>query len=183
MTDDETLGTIDDLGAATDVEPLRERGQLTRLIASLVLAGLVLGALIAGATWFLTGFSQTEAGLCRQLPAPCTSLSLESVERYAEIDLPDGTEVVSAYYQESASSLEFRAEVLLPGGASSQPLVPVYELLEGDWSESIPAVAGRSLNDVSYWYRQVGGLDSALAAQGMGPDGRLVVFFDTLLAG
>lgn len=183
MSDDESLGSIDDLGDAQEVEPPRERGQLARLIVTLVVAGLVLGGVVAGATWFLTGFAQTEAGLCRQLPAPCTTLSLESVERYAEVDLPEGTEVVSAYYQESASSLEFRAEVVLPAGAPAQPLAPLYELLEGDWSQSIPAVAGRSLNDLTYWYRQVGGLDSALAAQGTGPDGRTVLFFDTRLAG
>ena len=167
------------LPPAQEVEAPRERGQLARLLAVLVGAGILLGIIVAGFTGFFTSFAQTEAGLCRVLPAPCTSLPLTSVEHFAGVDLPDGTDVVSAYSQEGLGTLDFRAEVLLPPDASTNPLTGEYSPLEGDWSDSVPAVRDAGLDDVTYWYRDLGGLTSAVAAQGTDANGRTVILFDT----
>lgn len=173
------MSGIDDLPPAQEVEaPPERRGQGLRLLAVLVGAGILIGAIVAGFTGFATSFVQTEAGLCRVLPAPCTSLPLSSVEHFAGVDLPDGTTVEGAYSQEGVGSLEFRAEVVLPQGSSPTPLRPVYSELEGDWSESVPAVRDAGLTDVTYWYREIE-LGNSVAAQGVDEGGRTVILFDT----
>ncbi len=173
------MSDIDDLPAAQEVgAPPEQRSQGLRLLAVLVGAGILIGAIVAGFTGLATSFVQTEAGLCRVLPPPCTSLPLTSVEHFAGVDLPDGTTVVSAYSQEGIGTLEFRAEVILPSGSSPTPLRPTYSELEGDWAQSVPAVRDAGLENVTYWYREIE-LGNSVAAQGVDASGRTVILFDT----
>jgi hypothetical protein len=160
--------SIDDLGEAREVPP-RPRG-LARLIAALIGAGLGVGILVAVA-----------AGFCRLTWAPCTSLSLASVEDLAGVDLPSGTQVVSGYAQESARSTVFRAEVRLPDGTGS-PLWGPYTELVGPQPVLVPAAQGSGLSGLSYWDSSTGASSGrAAAAQGVDDRGRTVILFDTRL--
>lgn len=167
------------LSEAHEVEPVRVRGQGVRLGIALVVAGLVIGALVAAGTTIVGGFAQTEAGLCRITWAPCTELSLNSVEALSGVVFPRGTEVVSGFSRESGRAPEFRAEVVLPEGALFS-LTTDYSQLEGPQPGLVPAVDGRALTEVQYWsaFRQVSGSTSA-AAQGVDALGRTVILFDT----
>ncbi len=167
------------LGEAREVEPVRTRGQGLRLGASLVLAGLVIGTIVAVGATVVGGFAQTEAGLCRITWAPCTNLSLNSVEALSGLDLPDDTIVVSGFSREPSQTPEFRAEVILPEGAPFTLSIG-YDQLEGQQPELVPAAAEAGLSDVSYWsrFRQVAG-STAAAAQGIDAQGRTVILFDT----
>jgi hypothetical protein len=173
MADDEGL---EQLGEARDVEPVRERGALTRLILSLVGIGLLVGVLVALGAVIANGFARTEAGLCRITAFDCTQLSLASVESIAGIDLPDGTEVVSGYALEGVDELELRARVRLPEGAAS-PLGGGYSPV-GEPAGGLP-VAG--LSDVEYWERLFVTSDASIvAASGTDGAGRVVVVFETV---
>jgi hypothetical protein len=178
MVDDGEL-EFEPLGDARVVEPVRERGQGVRLGVSLVLAGLAIGSIVAVGTIVVSGFAQTEAGLCRITWAPCTELSLGSVTVLSGVDLPDGAEVVSGFSRESEQSPEFRAEVTIPDGALFT-LSTDYGELDGNQPELVPAVDSAGLTGVRYWLRfaQPGGAIAA-AAQGVDEQGRTVILFDT----
>lgn len=161
-----------------EVEPPRDRGALARLILSLVGAGLLAGLILLGVGWAVGTFAQTEEGGCRTLPAACTSLSLASVEQFSGVDLPEGATVTSAYYQHLGDTTEFRAEVMLPAGTDPNVLVPPYELLPGEWPDTVPALEGRALENVQYWWMEEGDGGNRAAATGESAEG-LVVLFDT----
>jgi len=124
MTDDDTtLADIAELEEVTSPGP-SVRGVVFALLAAAAgVAVIVVGAGIA-----LGALAHSEAGFCGIGSTPCTSLSLESVEKYAALDLPEGTDVTSAYYLDwsSDSALRetmpaeagFSAEVRLPAGAA-----------------------------------------------------------------
>jgi len=162
---------------ASEVDSPERRGQLPRVLATLVGAGAGAGLIIMLAAWFFGGVAQTEAGFCRLTWAPCTSLSLASVESLSGVDLPDGTEVVSGYAQESANSTVFRADVVLPLGAPAV-LSPVYTRLDGDWPDTVPAASDRDLTDLTYWFAG-DGVNKIGAAEGLDGSGRTVILFDT----
>jgi len=156
---------------AAEVAPPRE-GQLRRLLLALLGAGLLLGLVIGGGSWVLGTVAQTEAGLCRVTWAPCTELSLASIESLSGLDLPEGTEVVSGYAQELGSLLEFRAEVVLPEGAT----VSMSSAYEPTDDADVPAAA--DLENAGSWSRPVrdpDGHDLAVLGQ---RDGRTVIVFD-----
>lgn len=181
MTDQEQQ--LDGLPEAEDVVVERSPAQVIRLVASLVGVGAGVGLIIALAVWFFGGLAQTEAGLCRATIAPCTSLSLASVEQLSGVDLPEGTEVVSGYAQEARGSTTFRAEVVLPE-ASTSPLSQSYEALEGEWPDIVPAAPKSGLSDISYWWIPASNpLDSIAAAEGTTADGATVILFDTRITG
>lgn len=185
MTDPEQQldDDLDGLPEAEDVVVERSPAQAARLVAALVGAGVGAGLIIALAVWFFGGLAQTEAGLCRATFAPCTSLSLASVEQLSGVDLPDGTEVVSGYAQEAGGSTTFRAEVVLPE-ASTSPLSQTYEALEGEWPDIVPAAVESGLSDVTYWWIEASSpLDSIAAAAGTTVDGATVILFDTRITG
>lgn len=172
-----------DIPEAQDVVVERSTGQVIRLAASLVGAGVGAALIIALAVWFFGGLAQSEAGLCRATWVPCTSLSLNSVEQLAGVDLPEGTEVVSGFAQESGDSVTFRAEVVLPQGASS-PLPTTYEQLEGEWPDIVPAAPESGLSGLTYWWVDTGDQqNSVAAAEGSNSAGNLVILFDTRILG
>ena len=161
---------------AREVAPPRGRGAGVRLAASLVGAGLGVGAIAVAAAVLVGGFAQTEAGLCRLTWAPCTELSLASVASLSGVDLPAGTVVLSGYAEETATVLEFRAEVELPEGGYVA-LGSSYQQLDGPMPDLVPAAEGA---DLRYWtsYESVGDGHSG-AAEATAPDGRTRLFFDT----
>ena len=166
--------TFGHLGEPVDVEP-GKRGQLTRLLLSLLGIGLVLGVLFGVGGSLVGTFAQTEQGLCRLTAAPCTDLSLTSVESLSGLELPEGTEVLSGYAQELGTLHEFRAEVLLPE-AGGVTMSNAYE--EATELVDIPDAA-RSLTDTRYWTRPiVDGEGHDVAVIGLRDDGRTVVVFD-----
>lgn len=168
-----------DLPEAQDVVVERSRAQVVRLVASLVGAGVGAGLIIGLAAWFFGGLAQTEQGLCRATWAPCTSLSLSSVEQLSGVDLPEGTEVVSGFAQESGQATTFRAEVVLPDNAGS-PLADSYVPLDGEWFDIVPAAEDSDLSDLSFWWVESDHpLDSIAAAQGTDPSGSTIILFDT----
>ena len=140
------------LGDARDIASLQGRGQGLRLGVALVVAGLVIGAIVAVGTVVVGGFAQTEEGLCRITWAPCTELSLGSVEALSGVQLPDGTEVVSGFSRESERTPEFRAEVTLPPGARFS-LSTAYGELDGAQPGLVRALSGLDLTEVRYWTR------------------------------
>lgn len=166
---------LDELGEPVEVAPSRARGPLIRLLVALLGIGLVLGAiLVVGGTW-LGAFSQTEQGFCRVTVAPCTELSLRSVEALSGVDLPEGTEVRSGYAQELGNLQEFRAVVVLPESGS----VTMSSAYDGSDGIDIVLPAAEGLRDVQYWVRgtrDAGGHD--LAVTGTDADGREVIVFD-----
>jgi hypothetical protein len=172
--------TLDDLGEPSEVPDEPARGQAPRLVAALIGVGLAIGLIVGGLAWFIGGTAQTEAGLCRITWAPCTSLSLPTVELLSGVDLPEGSVVVSAYSQDTADSTEFRAQVILPDDSpvSASPLSTAYTLWYESLEEFIPAVTDSGLTDVSYWNREFGSASST-AVQGTDSDGRTVLLFDT----
>jgi hypothetical protein len=166
--------SLDELGEPVDVAPGRARGQLPRLLLSLLGIGLVLGVLFGVGSWLLGTWSQTEQGLCRLTWAPCIELSLASVESLSGVELPEGTEVVSGYAQELGTLHEFRAEVVLPEGGRVT-MSAAYE--EGD-IDPVPAAA-RDLDGPRYWTRPIAeGEGHDVAVVGTRPDGRTVIVFD-----
>lgn len=166
--------TFEQLGEPVDPAPVR-RGQLPRLLVSLLGIGLLVGVIIAAGSWVLGTWAQTEQGLCRVTWAPCTELSLTSVESLSGIDLPEGTEVVSGYAQELGTLHEFRAEVVLPEGEAVSMSTGYEELDELD---DVPPAA-RGLTAPSYWTRPVADPDGHdLAVLGTRADGRTVIVFD-----
>jgi len=172
-----------DLPEAEDVVVERSTAQVVRLAASLVGAGVGAALIIALAVWFFGGLAQSEAGLCRATWAPCTSLSLASVEQLSGVDFPEGTQVVSGYAQEAGESTMFRAEVVLPQGSAS-PLASTYELLEGEWPDIVPAAVDSGLRDVTYWWIDIGDPSNTVAAaEGTNSDGNTVILFDTRIVG
>jgi hypothetical protein len=172
--------SLGELGEPREVPEGVQRGQGARLLVALIAAGLGIGLLIAGGTWFVGGAAQTEAGFCRLTLAPCTSLSLGSVELLAGVDLPDGTVVLDAFSQETGEATEFRATVVLPDDAPSSPppLSTGYAPWDGSLAEFIPAVDDSGLAGVEYWRRDFG-YGSSTAAQGTDADGSTVILFDS----
>ena len=175
----EHTGSLDDLADAREVEPGRSRGQGLRLAAALLAAGLVAGGIIAGGVVVVGGFAQTEAGLCRITWAPCTELSLGSVEALSGLEFPEGTEVVSGFSRESTRAPEFRAEVVLPEGALFS-LSTDYGELDEPRPDLIQAIDGRQLSGLRYWspFEQVDG-STSVAVQGTNANGRMLILFDT----
>ncbi|MGV8881010.1 MAG: hypothetical protein ACOH19_02555 [Rhodoglobus sp.] len=171
-----------DLPEPEDVVVERSTGQVVRLAASLVGAGVGAALIIALAVWFFGGLAQSEAGLCRATWVPCTSLSVASVEQLSGVDLPDDTTVVSGYAQEYGGSTTFRAEVVLPTGEAS-PLSSSYEELEGEWPDIVPAAPESGLSDLTYWWIEAGFEDSIAAAEGTDSDGNTVILFDSRISG
>ena len=172
-----------DLPEPEEVVVERSTGQVVRLAASLVGAGVGAALIIALAVWFFGGLAQSEAGLCRATWVPCTSLSLASVEQLSGVDLPEGTEVVSGYAQEYGGSTTFRAQIVLPEGEAS-PLSSVYEPLEGEWPDIVPAAVESGLSDVTYWWVEANNFeDSIAAAEGTDSDGNTVILFDSRIVG
>jgi len=166
-----------------DVVVERSTGQVVRLAASLVGAGAGAALIIALAVWFFGGLAQSEAGLCRATWVPCTSLSLASVEQLSGVDLPAGTEVVSGYAQEYGESTTFRAHVVIPAGEPS-PLSSIYEVLEGEWPDIVPAAPESGLSDLTYWWVQTSNVeDSIAAAEGTDSDGNTAILFDSRISG
>ena len=167
--------SFDTLGDPVEVAPSRTRGQLPRLLLSLLGIGLLLGVIFGVGSWIIGTYSQTEQGLCRATWAPCAELSLASVESLSGLDLPEGTEVVSGYAQELATLREFRAEVVLPEGAVVS-MSSAYEELD---ELADPPAAADELREASYWTRPVSDADGRdLAAIGTRADGRTVIVFD-----
>jgi hypothetical protein len=163
------------LGDAVEVEPPRPGGQLSRLLIALVGIGVVLGVIFGVGGLFFGTFSQTEAGLCRLTWAPCTELSLASVESLSGLDLPDGTEVLSGYAQELGTLHEFRAEVVLPP-FGRVTMSNAYQ--EADGLADLPRPA-RDLADARYWTRTVDDPEGHdVAVTGTRADGRTVIVFD-----
>lgn len=152
--------TFEQLGEPVEVAEARTRGQLPRLLLSLLGIGVVIGLLVGVGSFFFGSFSQTEAGLCRLTWAPCTSLSLASVEQLSGLTLPEGTEVVSGYAQELGTLHEFRAEVVLPAGTTAD-LSSAYEPQAED----------------GHWVRPVRDPDGHDTAVVSTRDGRTVIVF------
>lgn len=167
--------SLGDFGEPIDVGPSRGRGQLSRLLLSLLGIGLGLGLIFGVGGWLIGTYSQTEAGLCRVTWAPCAELSLASVEELSGLDLPDGTEVVQGYAQELGTLHEFRARVVLPEGGTVS-MSSAYE--EFDDPGRVPA-GGSDLREPSYWTRPVSDAQGHdLAVVGTRADGRTVIVFD-----
>jgi len=146
MTDEETtLADIAELEEVTSSGPSVRGIVLALLAAAAGVAVVVVGVGIA-----LGALAHSEAGFCGIGSTPCTSLSLESVERYSALDLPEGTDVTSAYYldwsldsalrESMPAEAGFNAEVRLPVGAADPLLSSGY--LPGT---EVPAEA------VAYW--------------------------------
>ncbi len=167
--------SIEQLGEPVEVAETRTRGQLPRLLFSLLGIGVVIGLILGVGGLFFGNLSQTEAGLCRLTWAACTELSAGSVENLSGVDLPEGTVVVSGYAQELASLREFRAEVILPKGGQVT-MSNAYS--PGDPPADVPAAA-RGLEFVTFWSRPVHDPDGrSIAVVGVGADGRTVIVFD-----
>ena len=165
---------IEQLGAPVEVADERTRGQLPRLLLALLGVGLVLGVIFGVGSWIVGTFSQTEQGLCRITVAPCTELSVASVEQLSGIDLPDGTVVLAGYAQELGTLHEFRAEVVLPQGGfvtMSNAYGEIDALLD------LPEPA-RDLRDVRIWERPITGGEGFSTAVTGTRDGSTVVVFD-----
>lgn len=161
--------SIEQLGEPVEVAETRTRGQLPRLLLSLLGIGVVIGLIVGVGGLFFGNLSQTEAGLCRLTWAACTELSVGSVENLSGVDLPEGTVVVSGYAQELTSLREFRAEVILPKGGQVT--------MSNAYSEASPFET--DLRDPRFWERSVSsgsGYDRAVV--GIGADGRTVIVFD-----
>lgn len=166
----------DGLGEPQEIVPPPARRQGLRLVAALLGIALLLGALFTAGTWIVGTFAQTEAGLCRITWAPCTELSLSSVESLSGVDLPPGTQVVSGYALESAESTVFRAEVIVPDGGRFT-LSNEYTRLDAADPTLVPAATGEQLQ---YWSRSLSGEGSRSGvAVGLDAQGRTVIFFDT----
>lgn len=172
----------DQLGEPVEVRLPSPRAQGARLGLALVIAGLVAGAIALVIAFVVGGFAQTEAGLCRLTWAPCSELSVASVEALSGVDLPAGTEVLTGYAQESPSGLTFRAEVILPADTPS-PLGSRYSPINekpDSINEKPDSISVSGLADPTYWTASVPGSDTAsVAVQGVGVDGRTVIRFDT----
>ncbi len=109
----------DDLDLLLDEEEVEPRDPHPGLIAAVIVAtGLALGALVIGGTTTAVAISHTELGLCGSFAVPCTSLSLDRVRSLSGIDLPDGSTVTEAYYNQAAKATTFRSVVVLPAGAA-----------------------------------------------------------------
>jgi len=168
--------TFEELGPAEELPPEDERRQGLRLAASLVGIGLVIGLLVAVGAIVLGGFAQTEDGLCRVTLAPCSELSLTSVESLSDVDLPDGTEVVSGYALELADLLDFRAHVVLPADGESS-LTQSYTQVD----EPLVDVPD-GIEQVTYWVKnEYSGSGTPAAARGIDGAGRVVILFDIRL--
>lgn len=168
--------SIEQLGEPVEVVEERPRGQLTRLLLSLLGIGVVLGLIFGVGGLFFGSFSQTEAGLCRVTWAACTELSPGSVAQLSGVDLPAGTEVVSGYAQELSTLHEFRAEVVLPEGGAVT-MSNAYE--EVDALLDLPDAA-RGLRDVRVWARPISSGDGFSTAVTGTREGRTVVVFDEM---
>ena len=161
--------SFEQLGEPVEVAEGRTRGQLTRLLLSLLGIGVVIGVIVGVGSLFFGTFSQTEAGLCRITWAPCTSLSVGSVEQLSGVDLPDGTSVVSGYAQELGTLHEFRAEVVLPENGF---------VTMSDAYEQSTAASATDLANAEFWVRPVDGEGHNTAVVGTRADGRTVIVFD-----
>lgn len=166
--------TDTDLGEFVEVVPPRGRGPLIRLLLALLGAGLVLGVVVVVGGSLVGSWSQTEQGFCRLTWAPCTELSLASVESLSGVDLPDGTEVVSGYAQELGTLHEFRAVVVLPESGRAT-MSNAYQ--EADSLDAVPRPA-RDLAGPRYWVRPVEDADGHDVAVTGTRDGRTVIVFD-----
>ena len=162
------------LGEPVEVAPERTRGQVRRLVLSLLGVGLLLGLIFGVGSWIVGTWAQTEQGLCRVTWAPCSELSLESVQSLAGVDLPPDSEVESGYAQELGTLHEFRAVVVLPSDGVVT-LSSAYDEL--DSLSDLPSAA-RELDDPTFWTRPVRGEGHDLAIQGTRSDGRTVIVFD-----
>ena len=167
--------TFEPIGEPVEVAQPRSRGQLSRLLLSLLGIGLVLGVLIGAGSWLVGTYAQTEQGLCRLTWAPCSELSPASVSSLSGLELPTGTEVVSGYAQELGTLHEFRAVVVLPEGARVT-MSSAYQ--EAEVADELPAAA-RDLDAARYWERPVqDGEGHDRAVIGTRADGRTVIVFD-----
>jgi hypothetical protein len=167
--------SFEQLGEPLEVAPMPSRGQLPRVLLALLGVGLLLGLVIGAGTWAVGTFARTEQGLCRVTWAPCTELSLASIESLSGLDLPDGTDVLDGYAQELGTLHEFRAHVVLPRDAAVSMSSAYEEVAELE--ETLDAAEG--LAQMRYWTRPVPSADGHdLAATGTNTDGRTVIVFD-----
>lgn len=173
MTDDE--GGLDALGEPREVEA--RRAGWPRVLVALALASLGLAGLVVGGGWALSGVAQTEAGLCRVTPVPCTSLSILTVARLSGVDLPVTTEVLDAYHHNTAEKVEFRAVVRLPDVDWDPLVTSEYEPFDGDFTLFFEA-PGFELADLRMLaVPSSDGLDYRVAAVGTDPEGRTIMLF------
>lgn len=131
------------------------------VLLSLLGSAVVVAGVIVGIGWFVGAISHTEAGFCGRASTPCTSLSAESVEKYASVDLPVGVTVTEAYYLDWSPSMVradvpeeagFSATVRLPAGADALTLGSRYAAAVS--ADAVPAEVldrwGSKLDEISY---------------------------------
>jgi hypothetical protein len=107
-----------DLDILLDEKEVEPRHSHPGVIAGIIVAaGLAVGALVIGGATAVVAISHTELGLCGSFGVPCTSLSLDRVRSLSGVELPDGSNVAKAYYNQTAKLTTFRSVVVLPAGA------------------------------------------------------------------
>ncbi|PRY68806.1 hypothetical protein B0I08_10310 [Glaciihabitans tibetensis] len=125
--------TLADIATPVDVSARSTSGRT--MVLALLGAAVVLAAVVIGIGWFVGAIAHSEAGFCGRGSAPCTSLSANSVEEYAGVDLPDGATITEGYYLDWTTSMvrtetpeeaRFSAVVRLPEGAEPLTLGSLY---------------------------------------------------------
>jgi len=83
------------------------------VVVGLVGLGLALGGVTAA--YAVAFFGTTpDTGLCVGLLPACSTVSVERVAELAGVDLPEGTEVVDAFYGKRGGQVVLDADLLLP---------------------------------------------------------------------
>jgi hypothetical protein len=162
------------------------------VVLSLLAAAVVVAGVVVGIGWFVGAISHTEAGFCGRASTPCTSLSAESVAKYAAVELPPGVDVTDAYYLDWATSMVrtevpeaagFSAAVRLPAGAKAVSLGTEYgaAMDESEIPADVLARWDDQLDDIVYSSRidDNNPTDPVVrtALRGTDSDGRLVYEF------
>jgi hypothetical protein len=162
------------------------------VLLSLLAAAVVVAGVVVGIGWFVGAISHTEADFCGRASTPCTSLSAESVAKYAAVELPAGVEVTDAYYLDWATAMVrtevpeaagFSAAVRLPAGAEAVSLGTEYgaAMDESEIPTDVLARWDDQLDDIVYSSRidDNNPTDPVVrtALRGTDSDGRLVYEF------
>lgn len=139
-----------------------------------VLTGLLVVAVAVSAVWIVIAWGISTFGR--------SGLSLEEVEAYSLVDLPDDARVLTATLESDASHSTFYAEVELPVGGPAPLEGSAYLPLVGAapaWAAALPD----RLDGVVLYAAEISGADNELgAATGTNEDGRDILVLYSRLA-
>lgn len=110
------------LSTETEVEPHRVRP--LAVVGALALAAAVATLVVVVLAHYFTAEQPAATG-------PRTGLTLTEIENLTGLDLPDGTEVTTSSYEQTAEADELVAELQLPDGTGDPFAGTAYYEVEG----------------------------------------------------